>query len=258
MELLLTCEHGGNRIPPRYRALFAGHEALLAGHRGWDPGALDWARALSRRLDATLIGAQTSRLLVDLNRSPHHPALFSPLSRGLAVDERNAILARYYFPHRADIEAWIAERTRRGGDVLHVAVHSYTPVLDGHVRNADIGLLYDPQRPRERHLCLAWQAALRARDATLRVRRNYPYRGDADGLTTHLRRRFPSRAYLGVELEISQGLLSRPRAALSGTIATALTTVLATGLATARATTLDAAPDTKAELATGSRKQRAR
>lgn len=246
MELLLTCEHGGNRIPPRYRALFTGHEALLAGHRGWDPGALDWARALSRRLDAKLIEARVSRLLVDLNRSPHHPALFSPLTRGLGAAERDAILERYYLPHRTGVEAWIAERIRRGGGVLHVAVHSYTPVLDGRERNADIGLLYDPQRPRERRLCLAWQDALQARDATLRVRRNYPYRGNADGFTTHLRRRFSARGYLGVELEISQGLLSRPPTPLVGAIATALIA------------TLGAAPDTKAELATGSRKQRAR
>lgn len=242
MELLLTCEHGGNRIPPRYRALFAGHEALLASHRGWDPGALDWARALSRRLDAPLIEARISRLLVDLNRSPHHPALFSPLSRGLGADEREAILERYYLPHRANVEAWIAERTRGGAAVLHVAVHSYTPMLDGRARNADVGLLYDPQRPRERHLCLAWQAALRAEDATLRVRRNYPYRGSADGLTTHLRRRFSSRAYLGVELEISQGLLTRPRGLLVGAIAAAL----------------GAAAGATADLATGSRKRRAR
>ena len=41
---LITCEHGGNRIPPRYRDLFAGCEALLQSHRGYDPGALTLAR----------------------------------------------------------------------------------------------------------------------------------------------------------------------------------------------------------------------
>ena len=38
----------------------------------------------------------------------------------------------------------------------------------------------------------------------LRVRRNYPYRGDADGLTTTLRRRFPWQRYLGIEIEVNQ------------------------------------------------------
>jgi len=36
------------------------------------------------------------------------------------------------------------------------------------------------------------------------VRRNYPYAGKNDGFTTYLRRRFPSDAYLGIELEINQ------------------------------------------------------
>ncbi|HEX8011112.1 MAG TPA: hypothetical protein VF814_09280 [Casimicrobiaceae bacterium] len=38
----------------------------------------------------------------------------------------------------------------------------------------------------------------------IRVRPNYPYAGNADGLTTYLRRRFPAGSYLGIELEINQ------------------------------------------------------
>lgn len=33
---------------------------------------------------------------------------------------------------------------------------------------------------------------------------NYPYRGRADGFTTQLRKRFPIKAYAGVELEVNQ------------------------------------------------------
>jgi hypothetical protein len=36
------------------------------------------------------------------------------------------------------------------------------------------------------------------------VRRNYPYRGSADGLTTHLRRLHPDGRYAGVEIEVNQ------------------------------------------------------
>ena len=49
-RLLLTCEHGGNRIPPEYRALFRGATAALASHRGWDPGALALARRLGLKI----------------------------------------------------------------------------------------------------------------------------------------------------------------------------------------------------------------
>jgi predicted N-formylglutamate amidohydrolase len=48
--LLLTSEHGGNRIPHRWVALFKQHRALLESHRGWDPGALTLARALSKAM----------------------------------------------------------------------------------------------------------------------------------------------------------------------------------------------------------------
>ncbi len=41
----------------------------------------------------------------------------------------------------------------------------------------------------------------------LRVRRNYPYAGKGDGLVTHLRRRFAPGAYVGIELEINQGIV---------------------------------------------------
>ena len=38
--IVISCEHGGNRIPARYREWFTRHRALLASHRGFDPGAL--------------------------------------------------------------------------------------------------------------------------------------------------------------------------------------------------------------------------
>jgi predicted N-formylglutamate amidohydrolase len=79
--LLITCEHGGNSVPPRWRPLFRGHRALLDSHRGWDPGALPIARALAREMNAPLIYSTISRLLVELNRSPHH-RVSSRSSRG--------------------------------------------------------------------------------------------------------------------------------------------------------------------------------
>ena len=54
-ELLITCEHGGNRIPPRYRAAFASAARALASHQGYDPGALALAREFARRLAAPLV-----------------------------------------------------------------------------------------------------------------------------------------------------------------------------------------------------------
>jgi predicted N-formylglutamate amidohydrolase len=56
--------------------------------------------------------------------------------------------------------------------VVRLSRLSFTPMLDGEVRDADVGLLFDPRHEAEARLCAAWQSALLARD--LRVRRNYP------------------------------------------------------------------------------------
>lgn len=201
---IVSCEHGGKRIPAAWRALFAGREALLASHRGYDAGALVLARDLADALHAPLFAATVSRLLVDLNRSPVNPARYSEITRALGKAERDRIHARYYQPYRRRIEHAIAQAIRRGARVVHISSHSFTPTLDGRVRNADLGLLYDPQRPDEMALCLRWMAALQHHAPALRVRRNYPYAGRADGFCSWLRRHYPAERYLGIELEMNQ------------------------------------------------------
>ncbi|MHB9101917.1 MAG: N-formylglutamate amidohydrolase [Sulfuricella sp.] len=203
-HFLITCEHGGNRIPSRYRHLFAGFEALPQTHHGYDAGALALARKLAIALAAPLFVSTTSRLLIDLNRSIGHPRLYSEATRDAPVGVRREILENYYLPYRNKIEADIAEAVAHGSRVIHVASHSFAPVLDGAVRNADIGLLYDPVRFGEVELCRRWQAQIRALAPVLKVRRNYPYAGKSDGFTAYLRRRFPAEVYIGIELEINQ------------------------------------------------------
>jgi len=169
-----------------------------------------------------LIAATTTRLLVDLNRSAHNPAVFSELSRVLTRDQRDALLARHHHPHWDRVRTAVTVRSR---GVLHLAVHSFTPVWRGPKRNFEIGILYDPERRRERSLAMAWQRRLRAELPQVGVRRNAPYRGNADGLTTALRREFPAQRYLGLELELNQ------QAILAVSELRALTAVLASTLA---------------------------
>ena len=152
-HFLITCEHGGKRIPPRYRHLFTGFEALLQTHRGYDAGALALARRSGQGVSRALFVSTTSRLLIDLNRSIGHPRLYSEATRGAPARVRSEILENYYLPHRNRVEADIAAAIARGSRVIHVASHSFTAVLDGVVRNADIGLLYDPARSGEVELC---------------------------------------------------------------------------------------------------------
>jgi predicted N-formylglutamate amidohydrolase len=83
-------------------------------------------------------------------------------------------------------------------------VHTFTPLLRGHRRDVDIGLLFDPARAFERRVASAWGRQLQLALPRLRIRRNKPYKGTDDGLTTHLRARLPDRRYAGIELEVNQ------------------------------------------------------
>jgi predicted N-formylglutamate amidohydrolase len=202
-RILITCEHGGNRIPARYRPLFAGFEESLQSHRGYDPGALAVARQMAKALDAPLFFSTTSRLLIELNRSIGHPSLYSEATRNAPERVRREILEKHYLPYRSQVEAHIAAQIAGGNRVIHISSHSFTPVFDGEVRNADIGLLYDPSRSGETELCRRWQDRLKTLAPEWKVRRNYPYTGRSDGLTAYLRRRFPADVYVGIELEIN-------------------------------------------------------
>src|SRR5690606_4308281 len=118
-----------------------------------------------------LFVSTTSRLLIDLNRSIGHPKLYSEATRGAPADVRREILARHYLPYRDAVEAAVEAATARGARVIHVSSHSFTPVLDGVVRDADIGLLYDPARSGESALCRRWQVRIEALAPGLKVRR---------------------------------------------------------------------------------------
>jgi predicted N-formylglutamate amidohydrolase len=201
---VFTCEHGGNRVPLQYRGLFLGHQVLLQSHFGWDTGALATARALAKKFAAPLVSSTVSRLLVDLNRSVGHPRLYSVATRKAPAEVRQQILKHYYHPYRSRTESLVGQAIAYRGLAIHVSAHSFTPVLNGKVREADIGLLYDPARPGEVDMCADWKAYVKTIAPGLKVHRNYPYAGKGDGLTTWIRRCLPPGAYIGIELELNQ------------------------------------------------------
>ena len=207
--LVVTCEHGGNRVPARLRALFADAGEELASHRGFDAGALETARALALALRAPLLASTITRLVVDLNRRAAHPRVFSEWTRRLKQSERERLLEVWHRPHREAVRAAVASRIRVARPVVQVASHSFVPVLDGVVRELDVGLLYDPGRPLERTLARDWRRTLLAREPRLRVRFNQPYRGTSDGVTRWVRQSFPDPRYAGIELELNQALLEQ-------------------------------------------------
>jgi len=209
--LVLSCEHGGARVPAAARPWFGGAAArrALESHRGHDAGALAIARAMSDRLGAPLLEHTVSRLVVDTNRSLGHPALHAEYLRGAPDELLARLVEAHWRPHRERVRGAVDAALAEGATVLHVGVHSFTPRLDGVDRRCDVALLYDPSRTAERELAGAWLAALSERRPDLRLGRNFPYRGTADGLTTTLRRALGPR-YLGIELEVSTRTAREP------------------------------------------------
>lgn len=210
---VVTCEHASNAVPRGCEHLFRGAQRSLDSHRGWDPGARALARRVGGLLGTTAICGRHTRLLVDLNRSPGNPNVFGPAVRRLSRGERADLLARYHEPHWKLVRDAVPRNGRR--PTIHLAIHSFVPALDGAPRRVDIGLLYDPGREEERALCRAWQRGLQRTWPDRRVRRNRPYRGTSDGLTTALRRELPASTYLGIEIEVNQALLAESTAGLS-------------------------------------------
>ena len=204
--IIISCEHGGNHIPAIYQPFFKGHEALLNSHRGFDPGALALAQRLGRALGTRPLAAVTSRLLVDLNRSEGHPRLFSDISRSFDSEVKQQILNRYYHPYRRTLQQQVALALDRGGRAIHIASHSFTPVLDGNVRPVDIGLLYDPSRQAEKTFCSRWKTLLETAKTLpkpIRIQMNAPYKGVSDSIASAFRKQYGPN-YLGIELEVNQ------------------------------------------------------
>ncbi|OBX21518.1 MULTISPECIES: N-formylglutamate amidohydrolase [Bizionia] len=202
MKLILTCEHGGNHIPKEYEGLFINQEAILNAHRGFDLGALDVFQSLKPIADFSKF-SNTSRLLVELNRSLHHKDLFSKFTRELSKAEKQKIIAQYYKPYRDAVEGVISQCIQEGETVIHVSIHSFTPIWKNVERRVDIGLLYDSRIPKEKDFCKVFKTEILRISNNYEIRFNQPYLGKADGFPTYLRKQF-SENYIGVELEINQ------------------------------------------------------
>jgi predicted N-formylglutamate amidohydrolase len=227
-RLVITCEHGGNKVPRTYRSLFKNFKKLLKTHRGADMGALNLAQTMSRSLQAPLFFSETTRLLIDLNRSVGHRDSFSEVSRLLSVNELAVIVENYWRPYRTEVESKIQTWAKTSRPVLHIASHSFTPTLHGKTRQADVAFLYDPRRPGEKKMAESWSHELKKLRPDLRVRRNYPYQGKSDGLMKTLRGNITAKKYIGIELEVNQKFLFKGKftRSLQNSLISSLTAVI--------------------------------
>lgn len=206
LTVVLTCEHAVNDIPAVYANYFSNKKALLNTHRGIDFGALFIANTLTQTLKCPFYQAKVSRLLIDCNRSLNKKGCWSEISQQLSEQEKIDVIENYYLPYRQAATECMDQLITSNNRVLHISVHSFTPILNNIPRTTDIGLLYDPKRANEKQFALAWAYQFKQKNNSLRVRFNYPYKGIGDGFTTSLRKQFTNENYLGIELESNQFL----------------------------------------------------
>lgn len=172
--LLLVCDHASNAVPTAFGTLGL-DAAKLQDHVAWDIGALALARRLAAVLDASLIAARVSRLVVDPNRDHDAHDLIPlaadgapvPGNAGLDANARAARIRAYYDPFHQAIAVLL---TARPEILALVSVHSFTPVLLGVARPWHAGILHGP----DARMADVMIEAL-SRDPHLHIGRNEPY-----------------------------------------------------------------------------------
>ena len=204
--IVLVADHAGNAIP---RGL--GNLGLSAAdrvrHIAWDIGIAGVADALAERLGAPLVRQRYSRLAIDCNRDPARADAIPEISDGSAIagnvglddTARRARVGAIHAPYHAAVAATLTGQRQAP---IMVALHSFTPVMNGYARPWHAGVLHDRGDTRFSDAVLA---GLRATlDAP--VGDNEPYAMDGIDFTVPHHCYAAGRPY--AEIELRQDLIA--------------------------------------------------
>lgn len=148
--MLLVCDHAARRIPRALGDLGLDPVARRS-HLAEDIGAGALTRQIAARLRLTAVLARYSRLVVDCNRNLLDSEAFLefgdgvviPGNRGLSQAERAARGDAIYRPYHRAVDEQIKRLLAADQVPAVIAIHSFTPVLDGVSRPWEIGILWD-------------------------------------------------------------------------------------------------------------------
>jgi predicted N-formylglutamate amidohydrolase len=208
--LLLAGDHAGRIIPQALQGLGVG-QADMARHIAWDIGVAGLGALLARRCDATFIRQAYSRLVIDCNRDPSHPGAMPAVSDGTAIpgnaalsaEDRAARVTAIFKPYHDRIAAELDRRRAAGQPTVFVALHSFTPSMNGFDRPWRFGVLHRGDSAFSR----AMLAALRARYGD-EAGENQPYAMDGTDYTVP--HHVDPRGLDYLELEVRQDLIETP------------------------------------------------
>ena len=207
--LVLLADHARRDLPDEYGDL--GLPATeFDRHIAYDIGVEMVTRRLAALTGAPAVIAGFSRLLIDPNRGEDDPTLIRQLYDGtvvpgnypMAPEERERRLDRYYRPYHDAVGAMIASVAQASGSAPFIfSVHSFTPVMQGHVRPWHAGVLWDLDDRVARPLI-----DMLAEDPLLVVGDNEPYDGALRGDTMF--RHAIVNGFAHVLIEIRQDLIA--------------------------------------------------
>ncbi len=208
--VVLACDHASNALPAALDQLGLG-PVELAQHIAWDIGAAQVTRLLAARLNATAVLAGYSRLVIDCNRSPGDPASIVGISDNIVIPGNQAVddaaaelrLNEAFWPYHHAITQALAHRWRhdRGHAPALIAIHSFTPAMNGFQRPWHLGVLWN----RDPRLAGPLLAQFRA-NPELCVGDNQPYSGRDVGFTMDAHGSAAGLPHL--EIEIRQDLIA--------------------------------------------------
>ena len=203
---VITCDHATNLVPDHVNGGTLGlPDADMQRHIAIDIGALGVARGLGHMLNAPVVSANFSRLVIDPNRGADDPTLIPQLYDGTIIPgnrvlpeaERQRRIDALYTPYHDAIA-----RTAMGRDITFVAVHSFTPQLIGRPpRPWEVGILSAQDRRIANPLIASLSGGLSSP-----VGDNAPYAGFFPGDAMSQHAHIPGRP--NVILEIRQDLIA--------------------------------------------------
>lgn len=179
-RILFTSDHASCSVP-RSLGKLGLRDRDLRRHIGWDPGAADLTLRLSELFNAPAVLSGYSRLVIDCNRTPGTEDSILRSSDGTrvpgncALSEEDAGRREFelFHPYHDAIRSMLARlRKESGSGPAYIAMHTFTPNLDGFDRPWHVGVLWDRDTPLAEPLI----AALR-RVPGLVVGDNQPYSG---------------------------------------------------------------------------------
>ena len=179
VPVLIVCDHASRRIPESFGDLGLPSQYLYK-HIAWDIGAGALARSLSEKLQLPAVLAGYSRLLVDCNRNLDDPSAFPEASDGIPVPgnqalsqlERQQRIDAFYWPYHHAIRDRIRLLESLAPAPALIALHSFTPALDGVSRPWHVGVMWN----KDHRIALALIQNLAAMDGVV-VGDNQPYSG---------------------------------------------------------------------------------